>query len=73
MSSASVFHMGANLQSSVKEISGNYFSLPLAVTAPMVVELDEPHGVGVVDVRHVVIIEVHHIRVIIQADVTWTN
>ena len=43
------------------------------MTAPMVVELDEPHGVGVVDVRHVGIVEVHHIGVLIQADKTWTN
>ena len=74
ISSASVFQIGANLQIfTLVSPTEDKILLPLAVTTPMIVELDQPHGVGVVDVRHVDIVEVHHMRVIIKTDVTGTN
>ena len=65
------WHKPSNIHLSVTDRDNTL--LPLAVTTPMVVELDQPHGVGVVDVRHVDIVEVHHIRGIIKTDVTGTN
>ena len=45
-----------------------YSSLPLTMTTPVIVELNQPQGVAVVEVVHVVIVDVDHIRVLIQSD-----
>ena len=40
------------------------------MAAPVVVELYDPHGVGVVHVRQVVIVQVLHPRVLVESNVS---
>ena len=40
------------------------------MSAPVVVELDDPHGVGVVHLRQVVIVQVLHPRVLVESNVS---
>ena len=46
---------------------------PLTMTTPVVVELDDPHGVCVVNHRDVVIKKVDHFRAWIQCDMSRTH
>ena len=40
----------------------------MAVTTPVVVELDQPQGVAVVEVVDVAIVDVDHLRVLVQSN-----
>ena len=43
------------------------------MATPVVVELDDPGGVCVVDQRHVVVVEVDHVGARVQGDVSGTH
>ena len=43
------------------------------MATPMVVKLDQPESVAVVEIVHVVVVDVDHLRVVVETDGGWAE